>query len=237
MAAADVAVGVAIGLAVGAPAARLGRSWARELAAATPDGSSFGPPGGPSRGPSRVTSHERAATAVAVLGACAWGGALAALDEAGVALRTGLAVLGACLVVHVVTDALAHRVVRVVSHVALASAVACGAAVAARGDTAPLARGGATAAGALVLAFATAMLSRGGLAAGDVRLLPAIGWHLGALDASAPIVWLVAASAAGAAHAVWLVAVRGAGRRARLAFAPALALGALVAILRVAVVG
>ena len=227
MAAADVAVGVAIGLAVGAPAARLGRSWARELAAATPDGSSFGPPGGPSRdpsrGPSRVTSHERAATAVAVLGACAWGGALAALDEAGVALRTGLAVLGACLVVHVVTDALAHRVVRVVSHVALASAVACGAVVAARGDTAPLARGGATAAGALVLAFATARLSRGGLAAGDVRLLPAIGWHLGALDASAP--------------AVWLVAVRGAGRRARLAFAPALALGALVAILRVAVVG
>lgn len=221
MAAARVAVGVAVGLAVGAPAARLGLSWARELAAATPDG----PP------------RTRAVPVLATIGAGAWGGALAALDGVGVALRAGLAVLGACLVVHAVTDALAHRVVRAASHVALASGVACGAVKAARGDAAPLVRGAVTAGVALVLALATARLSRGGLAAGDVRLLPAIGWHLGALDATAPAAWLAAASAAGAVHAVWLVAVRGAGRHARLAFAPPLAIGALVAILRVAAVG
>ena len=183
--------------------------------------------------------RERGAAAAACVGAGAWGAALAALDAAHAASRAGLAVLGACLVVHAVTDALVHRVVRAASHAALAAGIVAGGAAALDGEPAIVARGavGAALALALVLALATSRLSGGGLAAGDVRLLPAVAWHLAALDAAAPVVALAGAAVVGALHAGWLVVVRGAGRRARLAFAPSIAAGALASLVALAAGG
>lgn len=217
-------VGALLGVGVGALAARLGLALARAMR-------------DPSSPVVAAPTRERGAVAAACVGAGAWGAALAALDAAHAASRAGLAVLGACLVVHAVTDALVHRVVRAASHAALAAGIVAGGAAALDGEPAIAARGAVGAALALVLALATARLSRGGLAAGDVRLLPAVAWHLAALDAAAPVVALAGAAVVGALHAGWLVVVRGAGRRARLAFAPSIAAGALASLVALAAGG
>lgn len=216
-----LAVGALAGVAGGAAAARLGLVWARGIDPAAAH--SFAVDGG-----AAARRRVVAVASLVVLGAGVWGAALGAWSGP-VPIRAGLAVLGLALVVHVVTDALARRVVRSVSHAALAAGVLAGATQAARGDATPLARGAVAAVAALALALVTARLSRGGLAVGDVRLLPAIAWHLGARDATAPVVALAVAAVAGALHASWLLA-RGAGRRARLPFAPSLALGAVAAL-------
>jgi leader peptidase (prepilin peptidase)/N-methyltransferase len=74
---------------------------------------------------------------------------------------------------------------------------------------------------------AAAFASRGALGLGDVKLAAAVGALLG--PAGVPL-FLVASGTAGALGAAWLL-IRGGSRRDTMPYAPALAAGAVVALL------
>lgn len=75
--------------------------------------------------------------------------------------------------------------------------------------------------------YVVALVSRGGMGMGDVKVAALIGWILGAVDGRAVAAAVATAFAIGGV--VGLVAIaRGAGRRSAVPFGPMLALGAIV---------
>lgn len=83
--------------------------------------------------------------------------------------------------------------------------------------------------GALAVALAVRLLSRGGLGGGDVKMAALVGSVVG--SSSAPVAGLVAVVTGGAAAAL-LLTTRRAGRGARLPYGPFLAAGGIAALLR-----
>jgi len=84
---------------------------------------------------------------------------------------------------------------------------------------------------ALLWAFLLTLAHTGGLGAGDVRLAPVLGAHLGHAGLATVAVGTIAAFALGAAAVAVLAVTRGHDPDRRLPFAPALLTGAVLALL------
>ena len=148
-----------------------------------------------------------------------------------VELRISFAVLCAGLMVQSMIDAYTHRLVRQITHtMAVAGVLILGFHALQNSLTKSLVSAGVCAISGVAISFLTNKFAKGGLGAGDVRLMAVLGWHLGFLSYGAAI-WALFASSflAGAVGLALIMLGRGSWQR-RIAFGPFLALGAVLAI-------
>jgi leader peptidase (prepilin peptidase) / N-methyltransferase len=109
-------------------------------------------------------------------------------------------------------------------------AVLFGAAAALTGDVVPLLTGLATALAFTLIYAIPALVVRGGMGMGDVKLAGVLGLYLGCLGVAPAVVGLVAGFLLGGAAGLVLL-LRGRGRKAKVAFGPWLLGGAWIGIL------
>ncbi|MFE5310286.1 prepilin peptidase [Isoptericola sp. NPDC056605] len=162
----------------------------------------------------------------AVVPMAAAGGAVAGFEPWPLTAAAGVYLVGGAVLVWIDLDV--HRVPDAVTRVwgpAVALAVAVPAVVA--GDWGVLGR---ALGGALVLGILFAVMAFFSMGLGDVKLAVVTGLVVGPLGVSGVVTALVATCVVAALMAVALLA-RGAGRKAHLAYGPALVAGVAVALL------
>ena len=146
-------------------------------------------------------------------------------------LRLAFAVLCAGLLVQSMIDAYTHRLVRQITHaLAISGVLILGFYALQNSFTKFLVAAGVCAIAAIAISFLTNKFSKGGLGAGDVRLMAVLGWHLGFLNYSTAIWAMFAACCFASIFGLALVAVRRGSLQHRIAFGPFLALGTVTAI-------
>ena len=146
-------------------------------------------------------------------------------------LRLAFAILCAGLLVQSMIDAYTHRLVRQVTHtLAISGLLILGFYALQNSITKSLVSAGICAISGVAISFLTNKFSKGGLGAGDVRLMAVLGWHLGFLSYSAAIWAMFAACCFASIFGLALVAVRRGSLQHRIAFGPFLALGTVTAI-------
>ncbi|MBN9606222.1 MAG: prepilin peptidase [Actinomycetales bacterium] len=131
-----------------------------------------------------------------------------------------------------IVDIVAHRLPNPLVLIGLAGALAAVAVAAiVLGDPQPLLGGllGGAAMGGVYLALA--LLTRGGIGAGDVKLAAPLGVMLGGSGGSVWVLGLAAGFVVGALAALAAVIARRASLRSRVAFGPAMLAGAWFAVL------
>ncbi len=146
-------------------------------------------------------------------------------------LRLAFAILCAGLLVQSMIDAYTHRLVRQITHtMAVSGVLILGFHALQNSLTKSLVSAGVCAISGVAISFLTNKFAKGGLGAGDVRLMAVLGWHLGFLSYGAAI-WALFASSflAGAVGLALIMLGRGSWQR-RIAFGPFLALGTVLAI-------
>ena len=146
-------------------------------------------------------------------------------------LRLAFAILCAGLLVQSIIDAYTHRLVRQITHtMAVSGVLILGFYALQNSLTKSLVSAGVCAISGVAISFLTNKFAKGGLGAGDVRLMAVLGWHLGFLSYGAAIWALFAACCFASIFGLALVAVRRASWQRRIAFGPFLALGTVLAI-------
>ena len=146
-------------------------------------------------------------------------------------LRLAFAILCAGLLVQSMIDSYTHRLVRQITHtMAIAGVLILGFYVFQNSLSKSLVSAGICAISGVVISFLTNKFAKGGLGAGDVRLMAVLGWHLGFLSYSSAIWAMFAACCFASIFGLALVAVRRASWQRRIAFGPFLALGTVLAI-------
>ena len=146
-------------------------------------------------------------------------------------LRLAFAILCAGLLVQSMIDAYTHRLVRQVTHtLAISGLLILGFYALQNSITKSLVSAGICAISGVAISFLTNKIFKGGLGAGDVRLMAVLGWHLGFLSYSAAIWAMFAACCFASIFGLALVAVRRGSLQHRIAFGPFLALGTVTAI-------
>ena len=146
-------------------------------------------------------------------------------------LRLAFAILCAGLLVQSMIDAYTHRLVRQITHtLAVSGVLILGFYALENSFTKFLVAAGVCAIAGIAISFLTSKFSKGGLGAGDVRLMAVLGWHLGFLSYSTVIWAMFAAGCFASIFGLALVAVRRGSLQHRIAFGPFLALGTVTAI-------
>ena len=146
-------------------------------------------------------------------------------------LRLAFAILCAGLQVQSTIDAYTHRLVRQITHtMAVSGVLILGFYALQNSFTKFLIAAGVCAISGIAISFLTNKFSKGGLGAGDVRLMAVLGWHLGFLSYSAAVWAMFAACCFASIFGLALVAVRRGSLQHRIAFGPFLALGTVTAI-------
>ena len=146
-------------------------------------------------------------------------------------LRLAFAILCAGLQVQSMIDAYTHRLVRQITHtLAVSGVLILGFYALENSFTKFLVAAGVCAISGVAISFLTNKFSKGGLGAGDVRLMAVLGWHLGFLSYSAAIWAMFAACCFASIFGLALVAARRGSLQHRIAFGPFLALGTVTAI-------
>ena len=146
-------------------------------------------------------------------------------------LRLAFAILCAGLLVQSMIDAYTHRLVRQITHtMAVSGVLILGFYASQNSITKSLVSAGVYTIAGVAISFLTKKFSKGGLGAGDVRLMAVLGWHLGFLSYSAAIWAMFAACCFASIFGLALVAVRRGSLQHRIAFGPFLALGTVTAI-------
>ena len=146
-------------------------------------------------------------------------------------LRLAFAVLCAGLLVQSMIDAYTHRLVRQITHaLAISGVLILGFYALQNSIMKFLVSAGVCAIAGIAISFLTNKFSKGGLGAGDVRLMAVLGWHLGFLSYSSAIWAMFAACCFASIFGLTLVAVRRGSLQHRIAFGPFLALGTVTAI-------
>ena len=146
-------------------------------------------------------------------------------------LRLAFAILCAGLLVQSMIDAYTHRLVRQITHtLAVSGVLILGFYALQNSITKSLVSAGICAISGVAISFLTNKFSKGGLGAGDVRLMAVLGWHLGFLSYSAASWAMFAACCFASIFGLALVAVRRGSLQHRIAFGPFLALGSVTAI-------
>jgi len=146
-------------------------------------------------------------------------------------LRLAFAILCAGLLVQSMIDAYTHRLVRQITHtMAVSGVLILGFYALENSFTKFLVAAGVCAIAGVAISFLTNKFSKGGLGAGDVRLMAVLGWHLGFLSYSTVIWAMFAACCFASIFGLALVAVRRGSLQHRIAFGPFLALGTVTAI-------
>ena len=146
-------------------------------------------------------------------------------------LRLAFAILCAGLLVQSMIDAYTHRLVRQITHtMAVSGVLILGFYALENSFTKFLVSAGICAISGVAISFLTNKFSKGGLGAGDVRLMAVLGWHLGFLSYSAAVWAMFAACCFASIFGLALVAVRRGSLQHRIAFGPFLALGTVTAI-------
>ncbi len=146
-------------------------------------------------------------------------------------LRLAFAILCAGLLVQSMIDAYTHRLVRQITHtMAVSGVLILGFHALQNSLTKSLVSAGVCAISGVAISFLTNKFAKGGLGAGDVRLMAVLGWYLGFLSYGAAI-WALFASSflAGAVGLALIMLGHGSWQR-RIAFGPFLALGTVLAI-------
>lgn len=146
-------------------------------------------------------------------------------------LRLCFAILCSGLLVQSWIDIATHRLVRQISHLMALSGflILSFHSVATSQESALVAACVCTVAGWLI-AFLSNKISRGGLGAGDVRLMAVLGWHLGFIGYSVTIWALFTACIFAGVFGLAVVVLGRGSFKNRIAFGPFLALGTVVAI-------
>ena len=146
-------------------------------------------------------------------------------------LRLAFAILCAGLLVQSMIDAYTHRLVRQITHtLAVSGVLILGFYALQNSITKSLVSAGICAISGVAISFLTNKFSKGGLGAGDVRLMAVLGWHLGFLSYSAAIWAIFAACCFASIFGLALIALRRGSLQHRIAFGPFLALGTVTAI-------
>ena len=146
-------------------------------------------------------------------------------------LRLAFAILCAGLLVQSMIDAYTHRLVRRITHtMAVSGVLILGFHALQNSLTKSLVSAGVCAISGVAISFLTNKFSKGGLGAGDVRLMAVLGWHLGFLSHSVAIWAMFAACCFASIFGLAMVAVRRGSLQHRIAFGPFLALGTVLAI-------
>ena len=146
-------------------------------------------------------------------------------------LRLAFAILCTGLLVQSMIDAYTHRLVRQITHtLAVSGVLILGFYALQNSFTKFLVSAGICAISGVAISFLTNKFSKGGLGAGDVRLMAVLGWHLGFLSYSAAIWAMFAACCFASIFGLALVAARRGSLQHRIAFGPFLALGTVTAI-------
>ena len=146
-------------------------------------------------------------------------------------LRLAFAILCAGLLVQSMIDAYTHRLVRQITHtMAVSGVLILGFHALQNSLTKSLVSAGVCAISGVAISFLTNKFAKGGLGAGDVRLMAVLGWYLGFLSYGAAIWAMFAACCFASIFGLALVAVRRASWQRRIAFGPFLALGTVLAI-------
>ena len=146
-------------------------------------------------------------------------------------LRLAFAILCAGLLVQSMIDAYTHRLVRQITHtMAIAGVLILGFYALQNLLENSLISAGVCAIAGVAISFLTNKFAKGGLGAGDVRLMAVLGWHLGFLSYSSAIWAMFAACCFASIFGLALVAVRRGSLQHRIAFGPFLALGTVTAI-------
>ena len=146
-------------------------------------------------------------------------------------LRLAFAILCAGLLVQSMIDAYTHRLVRQITHtMAVSGVLILGFYASQNSITKSLVSAGICAISGVAISFLTNKFSKGGLGAGDVRLMAVLGWHLGFLSYSAAIWAMFATCCFASIFGLALVAARRGSLQHRIAFGPFLALGTVTAI-------
>ena len=146
-------------------------------------------------------------------------------------LRLAFAILYAGLLVQSMIDAYTHRLVRQITHtLAVSGVLILGFYALQNLLEKSLISAGVCAISGVAISFLTNKFSKGGLGAGDVRLMAVLGWHLGFLSYSTAIWAMFTACCFASIFGLALVAVRRGSLRHRIAFGPFLALGTVTAI-------
>jgi leader peptidase (prepilin peptidase)/N-methyltransferase len=146
-------------------------------------------------------------------------------------LRLAFAILCAGLLVQSMIDAYTHRLVRQITHtMAVSGVLILGFYALQNLLEKSLISAGVCAISGVAISFLTNKFSKGGLGAGDVRLMAVLGWHLGFLSYSSAIWAMFAACCFASIFGLVLVAVRRRSLQHRIAFGPFLALGTVTAI-------
>ena len=128
-------------------------------------------------------------------------------------------------------DAYTHRLVRQITHtMAVSGVLILGFHALQNSLTKSLVSAGVCAISGVAISFLTNKFAKGGLGAGDVRLMAVLGWHLGFLSYGAAIWAMFAACCFASIFGLALVAVRRASWQRRIAFGPFLGLGTVLAI-------
>ena len=146
-------------------------------------------------------------------------------------LRLAFAILCAGLLVQSMIDTYTHRLVRQITHtVAVSGVLILGFYASQNSFTKFLVAAGVCAIAGVAISFLTNKFSKGGLGAGDVRLMAVLGWHLGFLSYSAAIWAMFASCCFASIFGLALIALRRGSLQHRIAFGPFLALGTVTAI-------
>ena len=146
-------------------------------------------------------------------------------------LRLAFAILCAGLLVQSMSDAYTHRLVRQITHtMAVSGVLILGFYALQNSLTKFLVAAGVCAIAGVAISFLTNKFSKGGLGAGDVRLMAVLGWHLGFLSYSAAIWAIFAACCFASIFGLALIVLRRGSLQHRIAFGPFLALGTVTAI-------
>jgi len=146
-------------------------------------------------------------------------------------LRLAFTILCAGLLVQSMIDAYTHRLVRQITHTtAVAGVLILGFYALQNSLTKSLVSAGVCTVFGVAISFLTNKFAKGGLGAGDVRLMAVLGWHLGFLSYSSAIWAMFAACCFASIFGLALVAVRRGSLQHRIAFGPFLALGTVTAI-------
>ena len=146
-------------------------------------------------------------------------------------LRLAFAILCTGLLVQSMIDAYTHRLVRQITHtLAVSGVLILGFYALENSFTKFLVAASVCAIAGVAISFLTNKFSKGGLGAGDVRLMAVLGWHLGFLSYSAAIWAMFAACCFASIFGLAQVAARRGSLQHRIAFGPFLALGTVTAI-------
>jgi len=141
------------------------------------------------------------------------------------------AILCAGLLVQSMIDSYTHRLIRQITHtMAVAGVLILGFYVFQNSLSKSLVSAGICAISGVAISFLTNKFAKGGLGAGDVRLMAVLGWHLGFLSYSSAIWAMFAACCFASIFGLTVVAVRRGSLQHRIAFGPFLALGTVTAI-------